>query len=75
MVVSRGGLYGSAQKGKAEKFDFNTALGRAKEVESKTGLTQQAISRFETTGCGSIKKLSPLFDDYEMKMTPADAGA
>jgi len=43
-----------------------------KELESKTGLTQQAISRFETTGGGSIKTILKYAEGLNCQLVPVE---
>jgi len=43
-----------------------------KELESKTGLTQQAISRFETTGGGSIKTILKYAEGLDCQLVPVE---
>ena len=43
-----------------------------KELESKTGLTQQAISRFETTGGGSIKTILRYAEGLDCQLVPVE---
>ena len=43
-----------------------------KELESRTGLTQQAISRFETTGGGSIKTILKYAEGLNCQLIPVE---
>jgi len=43
-----------------------------KELEAKTGLTQQAISRFETVGGGSIKTMLKYAEGLDCKLIPME---
>ena len=43
-----------------------------KELESKTGLTQQAISRFETIGGGSIKTILRYAEGLDCQLVPIE---
>ena len=58
------------QKGKEEQYELKTAIIRAKELEARTGLTQQAISRFETGRGGSIKTLLKYAEGIDCKLMP-----
>ncbi|MDR2571300.1 MAG: helix-turn-helix transcriptional regulator [Oscillospiraceae bacterium] len=43
-----------------------------KELEAKTGLTQQAISRFETGSGGSIKTILKYADGIDCQLIPME---
>jgi len=43
-----------------------------KELEAKTGLTQQAISRFETIGGGSIKTILKYAEGLDCQLIPVE---
>ncbi|MDR0490404.1 MAG: helix-turn-helix domain-containing protein [Oscillospiraceae bacterium] len=43
-----------------------------KELEAKTGLTQQAISRFETGGGGSIKTILRYAEGLDCQLIPIE---
>jgi len=43
-----------------------------KELEAKTGLTQQAISRFETIGGGSIKTILKYAEGLDCQLIPME---
>jgi len=43
-----------------------------KELEIKTGLTQQAISRFETVGGGSIKTILKYAEGLDCQLIPIE---
>ena len=43
-----------------------------KELEAKTGLTQQAISRFETIGGGSIKTILKYAEGIDCQLIPIE---
>jgi len=43
-----------------------------KELEAKTGLTQQAISRFETMGGGSIKTILKYAEGLDCQLIPME---
>ena len=43
-----------------------------KELEAKTGLTQQAISRFEITGGGSIKTILKYAEGLDCQLVPVE---
>ena len=43
-----------------------------KDLESRTGLTQQAISRFETTGGGSIKTILKYAEGLDCQLIPVE---
>jgi len=43
-----------------------------KELEAKTGLTQQAISRFETTGGGSIRTILKYAEGLDCQLVPME---
>jgi len=43
-----------------------------KELEAKTGLTQQAISRFETNGGGSIRTILKYAEGLDCQLVPVE---
>ena len=43
-----------------------------KELEARTGLTQQAISRFETVGGGSIKTILKYAEGLDCQLIPME---
>jgi DNA-binding XRE family transcriptional regulator len=43
-----------------------------KELEAKTGLTQQAISRFETMGSGNIKTILKYAEGIDCQLVPME---